>query len=122
MSLLPTSHLQSLNGSQYDRNLPSAVLSTCLVSDDPRLVEGFTVVETEAAGREGNRESTAVSDTLSSRQGELPPTPHTCRMSLNQGQPIATLTHTQAMQGIQTSGQGEVAQRSGQQCPLGTRK
>lgn len=39
------------------------------------------------------RENTAVSDTLSSRQGELPP-PHTCRMSLNQGQPIATLTHT----------------------------
>lgn len=83
MSLLPTSHLQSLNGSQYDRNFPSAVLSTGLVSDDPRLVEGFTVVETEAAGRGGNRESTAVSDTLSSRQGELPPhhTPAECPLT-----------------------------------------
>lgn len=42
MSLLPTSHLQSLNGSENDRNLPSAVLSTCLVSDDPRIGEVYS--------------------------------------------------------------------------------
>lgn len=60
-------HLQSLNGSEYDRNLPSAVLSTCLVSGDPRIGERFTVVETEAAGRGGNAFSSSAKGKHSSK-------------------------------------------------------